>query len=49
LKSEPPAVAVFTPLEEIGRCLQRQIASLDLESIVLRSIDQAIQKARGRV
>ena len=53
--SEPPApkelhaLATYTPLEEISKHLQRQIEALDLESIVLKSIDVAIQKARGRV
>jgi hypothetical protein len=58
-KSEPPVaapppaaakvVARFTPLEEISKNLVRQIETLDLESVVLQSIDLAIQKARGRV
>ncbi len=58
-ESEPPGDAPtaaaanagvrFTPLEEISKHLVRQIETLDLESVVLKSIDLAIQKARGRI
>jgi hypothetical protein len=52
-KELPPQAATtifsFTPLEEIGKSLERQIVNLDLNGIVQQSIDLAFHKARGGI
>ena len=42
-------IASFTPIEEIGKSLARQIENLDLDELVRSSIDLAFHKARGGV
>lgn len=45
----PPAIAGFTPLDEIAKHLGRKIESLDLTGIVENSIELAFERAMGRV
>jgi hypothetical protein len=50
---EPPAPATralaFTPLEEVERAVRRQVEGLDLDAVVRRAVQDALDRARGRV
>jgi hypothetical protein len=46
-----PAAATipFTPLEEVERALRRQLEGVDLDGLVRRAVEDALDRARGRV
>jgi hypothetical protein len=46
-QAAPHRFGAFTPLEEIGKNLQRQITQLDLNRMVENSIELAFAKAKG--
>lgn len=46
-RTEP--VIPFTPLEEVERALQRQVAAIDVAGLVQRSVQEGLDRLRGRV
>jgi hypothetical protein len=44
-----PAVVPYTPLAEVERAVQQRIAGIDVEALARRAVEEAYDRARGRV
>src|SRR5438874_12068727 len=49
LPAPAPALVPFTPLEEVERHVRRRVDGLDFDTLARRAVENALDRARGRV